>query len=130
MRSVTGFGRKVTNWELSSTSLKPRLSEMPHLQPLIEELDGVIVEAKEIDGEQEKARGQLRELTRRRRDSERRGQEVRRRINAILRGSFGFTNEQLIQFGIEPEPPKIPRGPRKRRKEEEKKEQAEVKPAQ
>lgn len=131
MRSVTVFGRKVTNWELSSTNLKPRLPEMPHLQPLIEELDGIIVEAKVVDSEQEKARGQLRELTRRRRDSERRGQDVRRRINAVLRGSFGFTSEQLIQFGIDPEPPKIPRAPRKRRKPpEEQKSPAETPAAQ
>ncbi|HYO13522.1 MAG TPA: hypothetical protein VE685_10040 [Thermoanaerobaculia bacterium] len=131
MRSVTVFGRKVTNWELSSNSLKPHLSEMPHLQPLIEELDGIIVEAKAVDSEQERARGQLRELTRRRQDSERRGQDVRRRINAVLRGSFGFTSEQLIQFGIDPEPPRIPRARRTRRKPlEEKKPPAETPAAQ
>ena len=116
MRSVTVFGRKITNWELSSNNLKPRLPEMPHLQPLLEELDGTIAEAKVVDSEQEKARGQFRELTRRRQDLERRGQDVRRRINAMLRGSFGFTSEQLIQFGIDPEPPRIPRARRTRRK--------------
>jgi hypothetical protein len=130
MRSVTVFGRKVTNWELSSNNLKPRLPEMPHLQPLMEELDGIIVDAKVVDGEQEKARGQFRELTRRRQDLERRGQDVRRRINAMLRGSFGFTSEQLIQFGIDPEPQKVPRAPRKRRKlPEEKKPPVEAVPS-
>jgi hypothetical protein len=116
MRSVTVFGRRITNWELSSNNLKPHLPEMPHLQPLIEGLDAIIIEAKEIDSGQEKARAQLRELTRRRQDAERKGQEVRRRINAVLRGSFGFTSEQLIQFGIDPEPQKIPRARRSRRK--------------
>ena len=106
MRSVTVFGRTVTNWQLLHGNLQPHLAEMPHLQPFSNELDEVITEARDLDSEQEIARGKLRELIRRRREVEKRGESVRRRVAAHLKGTFGFTSEQLIQFGINPRPTK------------------------
>lgn len=102
MRSVTGFGRKITNWELVNTNLKPHLEEMSQVRPLAEELSTVIEEAWAIDSELEASRGRKQELTRRRKDAEKKGEDLRRRISAMLRGGFGFTSEQLIQFGVTP----------------------------
>jgi hypothetical protein len=106
MRSITIFGKTVTNWQLLHDNLEPHLAEMPHLQGFSNEIEQVITEARGLDAEQEIARGKLRELTRRRREVEKRGENVRRRVASHLKGTFGFTSEQLIQFGIAPRPTK------------------------
>ena len=104
MRQAAAFGRKSTNWSLVSTNLKPHLADMPQVQPLQVELDALIVEAHDVDAKQELARGQARDLTRQRQDLEKRGEDLRRRIASHLRGTFGFTSEQLVQFGVNPRP--------------------------
>jgi hypothetical protein len=104
MRRANSFAAKLINWELIRTNIRPHLDEMPHVQPLLTELEGVITEARELDSIQEVARGQLRDLTRRRQEVEQRGEKLRSRLAAHLKGSFGFSSEQLIQFGINPRP--------------------------
>lgn len=104
MRRANDFARKIINWVLLATGLQPHLPEMPHLQSFYEQLLELIEEAKQLDTQQEAARGQLRELTRRRQDVEGRGENLRARIAAHLRATFGFTSEQLVQFGINPRP--------------------------
>lgn len=118
MRSANVFSEKITNWDLLNTNLKPHLEEMPHLRTIQAELETVIADGRVLDSEQEVARGQLRELTRRRQEVEKRGESLRRRVAAHLRGTFGFTSEQLIKFGVNPRParPRL----RKARKTQEK----------
>lgn len=99
MRSITGLGRTVVNWQLLNDNIKPHLAEMPQVQPIAVELEALIAEIRALDNEQEVARMRFRELTRRRRDAEKKGEALRRRVAAHLRGTFGFTSEQLIQFG-------------------------------
>lgn len=79
------------------------------VQPIAVELEALITEIRGLDNEQEVARMRLRELTRRRREAEQKGEALRRRVAAHLRGTFGFTSEQLIQFGINPRPSRIRR---------------------
>ena len=104
MRQAIVFGARITNWELTTNNLKPHLAEMPQVQPLQVELEGVIAEGRALDSRQELARGQARDLTRQRQDIEKRGEALRRRIASHLRGTFGFTSDQLVQFGINPRP--------------------------
>ena len=104
MRSIKEYGRKVTNWQLLIGNLEPHLAEMAQVQPLAAQLEGLVTEVQGIDKEQEISRGKLRELTRRRQQLERQGETLRSRIGAMLRGQFGFTSEQLIQFGFAPRP--------------------------
>lgn len=47
-------------------------------------------------------KGRLKEITRLRQEAERRGQALRSRIVAQLQGKLGFTNENLLAFGITP----------------------------
>jgi hypothetical protein len=121
MRSANIFSEKITNWDLLNTNVKPYLEEMPHLREIQAELETVISDGRSLDSEQEVARSQLRELTRRRQDLEKRGEALRRRVAAHLRGTFGFTSEQLIKFGVNPRPTR-PR-PRKSRKSQDKPEE-------
>ncbi len=104
MRRANVFGVKSTNWVLVSTNLKPHLADMPQVQPLNVELEALIGEAHDVDGRLELARGQARDLTHQRQDIEKRGEALRLRIASHLRGTFGFTSEQLVQFGINPRP--------------------------
>jgi uncharacterized membrane protein len=82
------------------------------LQPLQAEIKQVIGQAKVLHNEQEALRSQLRDITQRRREIERHGDILRRRVEAHLRGSFGHTSEKLISFGVKPRPRVIRRKPK------------------
>ena len=104
MRNANAFASKITSWELLATNVQPHLQDMPHLQAFYEQLLELIQEAKELDSQQEAARAQARELTRRRQDVESKGENLRARTASHLRATFGFTSEQLVKFGINPRP--------------------------
>lgn len=119
MRRADSFSIKVNNWSLMKSNLEPRLDQLPaQARPLQEELSGVVVEARQLEDEQENARKQFRELVRRRQELERRGEEARRRLAALLRGTFGFKSEELIPFGLNPQP-RTPGASRRRKKKAE-----------
>lgn len=96
------FRKIVSFCELLSTNLKPHLPDMPHLQEESAGLDALVTDAKALDNEQQILRGRLKEITRLRRESELRGQDLRSRVAAQLRGKLGFENENLLGFGIPP----------------------------
>ena len=96
------FQKTVAYCELLSSTLKPLLETMPHLQEESESLDTLIVELKGLDTQQQALKGRLQEITRLRQTMERSGQALRSRIAAQLQGKLGFTNENLISFGITP----------------------------
>jgi hypothetical protein len=104
MARAKALSNKIRSWDLLNESLKPLLPEMPHMQPLQGELQGMLDGARTLDTEQEEARSRLRDLVRRRQEAERQGEILRRRVEAHLRGTFGYTNEELIKFGIKPRP--------------------------
>jgi hypothetical protein len=104
MRNAKEFSNRITSWDLTSTSVKPHLADMPQVQPLLSELDTLIPDARSLDSRMELARSQARDLTKQRHDLETQGEDLRRRIASHLRGTFGFTSEQLVQFGINPRP--------------------------
>jgi len=94
------FQRIVTLSELLNATLKQQLAEMPHLTVESEDLDTLIAEVKAMDKEQETLRGRLGEMIRLRKDAERRGNDLRSRIAAQIRGKLGFANENLAAYGI------------------------------
>lgn len=104
MRNAREFSNRITSWDLTSSSVKPHVAEMPQVQPLLTELDALIPDARSLDSRMELARSQARDLTKQRHDIEKQGENLRRRIASHLRGTFGFTSEQLGQFGINPRP--------------------------
>jgi hypothetical protein len=112
MRKAQTFAKKITEWELLSANLKPHLTEMPYLQDIVTQLDALIAGAKDMDNQQEVARGQLSDLVHKRQDAEKQGENLRSRAASHLKGSFGFTSDDLVKFGIRPRKTG-PRGPRK-----------------
>jgi hypothetical protein len=98
------FSTRVRSWDLLNENLKPHLADMPQVQPLQTELQGHLDEARALDTQQEDLRSQLRDLVHRRQELEKQGETVRRRVEAHLRGTYGYTAEQLIKFGVKPRP--------------------------
>lgn len=102
MRKAQTFAKKITEWDLLNNNIKPHLAEMPYLQEIITGLEGLIGEARSIDAGQEVARGQLQDLIQKRREIEKKGEELRQRATSHLRGSLGFTSNDLVKFGVRP----------------------------
>lgn len=96
------YQKTISHCELLNMTLKPQLEELPHLKEESGGLDELIFELKGLDQEQQTLRGRLQEITRLRQEAERRGQQLRSRIAAQLRGKLGFTNENLTAYGIIP----------------------------
>jgi hypothetical protein len=102
MRKAQSFAKKITEWELLNANIKPHLQEMPFLQEIVTELEGLITEAKGLDSQQEVARGQLQDLVHKRQEAEKQGESLRRRATSHLKGSFGFNSNELVKFGVRP----------------------------
>jgi hypothetical protein len=102
MRKALSFAKKITEWELLSANIKPHLQEMPFLQEIVTELEGLIAEAKGLDSQQEVARGQLQDVVQKRQEVEKQGESLRRRAASHLKGSFGFSSNELVKFGVRP----------------------------
>ena len=103
-KGVKILSTRIRSWDLLNESVKPHLADMPQVQPLQTELQGLLDEARSLDTEQEETRSKLRDIVHRRKEVERRGETVRRRVEAHLRGTYGYTAEQLIKFGVKPRP--------------------------
>jgi hypothetical protein len=95
---------RIRSWDLLNESLKPLLTEMPHVQSLQTELQGLLDGVRALHNEGEEERSRLRDFVHRRQELERQGEILRRRVESHLRGTFGDTNEELIKFGMEPRP--------------------------
>jgi hypothetical protein len=112
MRKVQQFANRITNWEMFNSNLKPFLPELPFLQAISTEMETLIAAAKTLDSEQELTRGRLQEIIHQRQDLEKRGEDLRNRATSHLKGTFGFSSDSLVKFGVRPRKTG-PRGPRK-----------------
>jgi len=126
-RSANGFSIRMNDLQLMSNNLEPKLEEMEFLRPLHAEISVLVVEGRQLEADQENARKVLTELVRRRQELEKKGETLRLRAAAMLRGTFGFTSEELIPFGIRPRPRNT--APRKRKAKAEQKAGTESKAA-
>lgn len=118
-RSANRFSVRMTDLQLMSNNLEPKLEEMEFLRPLHAEISALVVEGRQLEADQENARKVLTELVRRRQELEKKGETLRLRAAAMLRGAFGFTSEELIPFGIRPRARNT--APRKRKAKAEQK---------
>ena len=96
------FAKTVADCELLKTTVESLLTEMPHLAPEHAELVAFVNDVHALNTRQQELKGALRQTTRMRREAELRGQDLRSRVVAQLRGKLGFKNEQLLKFGISP----------------------------
>lgn len=107
------FAKIFTDCLLLRSSLEPLLPEMPHLSPEYGDLVEFLDIAGSLNARQQELTGELRRIVRLRQEAELRGLDLRSRVAFQLRGKLGFTNEQLLSFGLTPR-----RKPRRRETEE------------
>ena len=86
---------------------------MPHLSPEYGDLVEFLDTAGSLNARQQELTGELRRIVRLRQEAELQGLDLRSRVAFQLRGKLGFTNEQLLSFGLTPR-----RKPRRRETEE------------
>src|SRR4051812_46767421 len=96
------FRKIISLSELLNSTLKPQLADLPHLKPESDDLDQLVTSTKALDQEQQTLTARRREIPRLRQEAERNSQDLRSRVVAQLRGKLGFSNENLLAFGIAP----------------------------
>jgi hypothetical protein len=102
MSTVT-FAENIRRMELLVANLTAVLDEVPQSRDKHTALNALLVNAKQLDDEEEQLLGRLRETTARRRELTAEGTRIRRELGATLQAHYGFDNEKLIQFGIRPQ---------------------------
>jgi len=89
-------------WTLVVGNSLEILGELPHLQKEIDELRAVEKEVLALSAKQARYRARSQELTKKLRALGKKGDNLRSRIGASIRGRFGFSHSKLIQFGFKP----------------------------
>ena len=105
------LAKLIADWDLLNTALQPHLTNLPFLKDKADDLEALVVEAKEMDTKQQDLRGALQETVRQRQALEKRGRDLRLHVSALLRGSLGFDNQTLLGFGIKPRRPRRKKTP-------------------
>ncbi len=105
------LAKLIADWELLNTALQPHLTNLPFLKDKADDLEALVVEAKEMDTKQQDLRGALQETVRQRQALEKRGRDLQLHVSALLRGSLGFDNQTLLGFGIKPRRPRRKKTP-------------------
>jgi hypothetical protein len=97
---------KIARWKVIATGLKPLLGEMPHLADLHGQLEKVITQSEELDARSEALKAESREVNKTRVTLAKTGDDLRKRLAASLKTSYGFGSEKLIEFGVQPTRPR------------------------
>lgn len=103
--ATDSLSKDIGTWDMLTINVKPRLPEMPHLEPTVNELAALILEGREIQAVQETYRKQLRELTHRSQELARRGRSLRNKLVAGLQNAYGVESYELLGFGLQPRLP-------------------------
>lgn len=104
--ATDGLSKDIGTWDMLSMNVRPRLSDLPQLEPTVKELDSVIFEGRLLQGVQETHRKQLRETNQRSRELARRGRSLRNKLVAGLQSAYGVESLELLGFGL---PPRLPK---------------------
>ena len=104
--ATDSLSKDIGFWDMLSMNVKPRLLELPQLEPTVKELDTVIFEGRVLQGTQETHRKQLRETNQRSKELARRGRSLRNKLVAGLQSAYGVESLELLGFGL---PPRLPK---------------------
>jgi hypothetical protein len=89
-------------WSMLTDNLRPDLQRFPHLAGDLEELAAMHAEASALVSELARLRSQAQQATSRLRKLARRGDMLRTRVGAMLKGSLGFESIDLVKYGFRP----------------------------
>lgn len=98
------LSEKIGRWEVLAVQLaEDDVSQLPaHETEQLASLQEALLEARQIGVRQEAARAVLRGLGNELRQLVRKGDGVRGRLGASLKGRLGFTADQLVRYGFTP----------------------------
>jgi hypothetical protein len=97
---------KIARWKVITTGLKPLLGDMPHLADFHGQLEKIITQSEELDARSEALKAESREVNKTRATLAKSGDDLRKRLAASLKTSYGFDSEKLIEFGVQPTRPR------------------------
>ncbi len=108
-RSLSG---RISRWRSLFTNVQELLPEVPHVEGDLQELRGIADEVSALRAERMIQETKLREITLKIRKLAKKGDSIRGRIGASLKGRYGFDAVLLIQCGFTPRKRGIDRGPK------------------
>jgi hypothetical protein len=125
------FKEKIVTLTSLYDNLAPLIAEMPHLARDHAALAALLTRARELEGRQDFATGELRGVNRQRIEVEKEGRALRSRLVSVLRGTLGPASTDLLKYGIQPlsSPPGRPRRTKLERAEQFARQAAQAKAA-
>ena len=108
-RSLSG---RISRWRVLFQNTREILPEVPHLEGDLQELRGITDEVSVLRAQRMTQEAKLREITLKIRKLSKKGDSIRGRIGASLKGKYGFDSLLLIQFGFTPRQKGIDRDPK------------------
>jgi hypothetical protein len=103
------FKEKIVDGQVLYDNIAPHLTDMPQLAADHAALGNALTQARDLEGHQEAAKGQLRELNDQRQRVAKQTADLRRRLAAGLKASLGPDTTKLLEFGVKPRPQKFQR---------------------
>ncbi len=95
------YSEKTTRWESLLTSLSTA-PDLAHTEAERTELTQLLSQAKQLEIQLNGLRAQASEVTRLRREVDRQGEEIRRRLDTTIKGKYGQKSNKLKEFGLMP----------------------------
>ncbi len=92
------FGR----WQVLAGNLRESPAAGAILDDELAEIESLLAEARDLQDQQARLRSRSQEITRRLNAIAGRGDAVRRRMGAVLRGKLGHTSEELVRYSFRP----------------------------
>jgi chromosome segregation ATPase len=97
------YSDKTTRWEHLLSSLSVNAQDLLSLTEAERtELEHLLSRAKQLEAQQDVLRAQSSEVSRERKEVDLKGEELRRRLDTIIRGKYGSTSNKLKEFGLMP----------------------------
>ena len=96
------LGERIYRWKLLVSNVWEHLSEVPHLEKDLLELDRIAKEVQALSVEQARLQAETQQVTANIRTLARQGDRIRGRVGAALKGYYGFDAPRLISFGFTP----------------------------
>lgn len=102
---------RIGRWRLLFDNSQEILPEVPHIEGDLQELRGITDEVSALRAERLMQEAKIRKITAKIRMLSKKGDSLRGRIGASLKGRFGFDSFLLIQCGFTPRKKGIDREP-------------------
>lgn len=103
------FKEKIVVWQALVDTLGPKLTDMPQLAADHAALTAVVAQARDLEGRQDLAIGQLRDINIQRQGMIKDGADLRDRLSRGLQSVLGPKNVNLLLYGVKPRPAVINR---------------------